>query len=65
MSVVVTESPVLHLSFGKQCEENGAEHVNSSSDTEDSLPFLNSVLDKERGGEGKKCLYKKDAIPRL
>lgn len=54
MSVVVTESPVLHLSFGKQCEENGAEHVNSSSDTEDSLPFLNSVLDKERGGEGKK-----------
>lgn len=44
MSVVVTESPALHFPFGKQREENGPKHVNSSSDTEDSLPFPNSVI---------------------
>lgn len=66
MSVVVTQSPVLHLPFGKQCEENGTEHVNSSSDTEDSLPLPDSVLDRKEEAKGeKKCLYKEDAVTRL
>jgi hypothetical protein len=63
VSVVVTESPALHFPFGKQREENGPKHVNSSSDTEDSLPFPNSVLDREGRGKGKKkvCIRRRQS----
>lgn len=42
--MMVTEGPVLHFTFGEQREENGTKYINSSSDTEDSLPFSNSIL---------------------
>lgn len=65
MSVVVIESPSLHFSFGKQYEENGTKHINSSSDTENSLPFPNGVLDKEGKRNGRAGYTKKGDIARL
>lgn len=43
VSMVIAESPVLYFAFGEQCEENGTKYIDSSSDTENSLPFCNSV----------------------
>ena len=48
VSTVIPNSPVLYFTFGEQCEENGTKYVDSSSNAENSLPFSNSVLQREK-----------------
>lgn len=70
VSMVIAESPVLYFTFGEQCEENGTKYIDSSSDTENSLPFCNSVLQRKKKPQRKKMfvyspLYKKDCVTRM